>query len=265
MLISCLIYGAVSFTAKQNPQINFGYLITQYTREFRTGYVEAAVDYFTLICLNADLPGSLGKSQSSVCHEALREFILETRDFAKLLGDIRFDGTRIKGIIEQRMDLIKLVDQRDFLRNITLQAASVADDKGLIIDAVLLYHLAENYERVIDIINRTLSDAIAVELGGTVLKLQPLRPRVEQGQVAQASDQSGAMGHGSSLSLTAMDDPVVLGRNMIALYDSNPMYYENIRQFHRDACGLLLRIMQAKIEVEAGRWAPALDVSIYIG
>lgn len=134
-----------------------------------------------------------------MCHEALREFILETRDFAKLLGDIHANGTRIKGAIEQRLDLINLVDQQDFLKNITIQAAGVADDKGLITDAVLLYHLAENY------------------------------------------------------------DPVILGKNMIGLYNSNQMYFNKIRQINRDACGLLLRMMEAKMEVEAGRWAPALD------
>lgn len=240
---------------KQYPQINFGYLITQYTREFRTGYVEAAIDYFTLICLNADLGGALGKSQSSVCHEALREFILETRDFAKLLGDIRDDGTRIKGIIEQRLGLINLADQEDFLKNITIQAAGVADDKGLITDAVLLYHLAENYDRVVDIINRALSDAIAIELGGTMPKLQPLRPRLQEGQ-------PGPIDPASSLSLTSVDDPVELGKTMITLYDGKPMYYEQIRPINRDSCGLLLRMLTAKHEVEAGRWAPALDVSV---
>ncbi|KAJ5543056.1 Nucleoporin interacting component Nup93/Nic96 [Penicillium sp. DV-2018c] len=245
----------LSFTVKQYPQINFGYLLTQYTREFRTGFVEAAIDYFTLICLNADLPGALGKSQASVCHEALREFILETRDFAKLLGDIRADGTRLKGAIEQRLDLIKLVDQQEFLKTITVQAAAVADDKGLITDAVLLYHLAENYDRVIDIINRALSDAIAVELGGAIPKLQPLRPRVNQGEESQPE----AVEAGSSLSLTSVDDPGVLAKNMISLYDSDRMYYGQIRQVNRDACGLLLRMMEAKTQVEAGRWAPALD------
>ncbi|KAJ5473671.1 Nucleoporin interacting component Nup93/Nic96 [Penicillium sp. IBT 31633x] len=245
----------LSFTVKQYPQINFGYLLTQYTREFRTGFVEAAIDYFTLICLNADLPGALGKSQASVCHEALREFILETRDFAKLLGDIRADGTRLKGAIEQRLDLIKLVDQQEFLKTITVQAAAVADDKGLITDAVLLYHLAENYDRVIDIINRALSDAIAVELGGAMPKLQPLRPRVDQGE----ENQPEAAEVGSSFSLTAVDDPGVLAKNMISLYDSERMYYGQIRQVNRDACGLLLRMMEAKTQVEAGRWAPALD------
>ncbi|CAI7583818.1 unnamed protein product [Penicillium pancosmium] len=246
----------LSFTVKQFPQINFGYLITQYTREFRTGDVEAAIDYFTLICLNADLPGALGKSQSSVCHEALREFILETRDFAKLLGDIRSDGYRIKGVIEQRLSLINLTNQQDFLKNITVQAAAVADDKGLVTDSVLLYHLAENYDRVIEIINRALSDAIAVELGGAVSKLQPLRPRAEQGQQEEP---------GSSLSLTTVDDPVALGKNMMSLYESQPMYYENIRPIHKDSCILLIRMMEAKIEVEAGRWPEALDAIDRLG
>lgn len=246
----------MSFTVKQHPQINFGYLVTQYTREFRTGFVEAAVDYFSLLCLNADLPGSLGKSQASVCHEALREFILETRDFAKLLGDIRSDGTRIKGVIEQRLGLIKLVDQDEFLKTITVQAAAVADDKGLITDAVLLYHLAEDYDRVIDIINRALSDAVAVDLGGSGLKLQPLLPRTHRLEDGQEVAEPG-----SSLSLTAVEDPVVLAKNMIGLYNTNALYYQRIRQVNRDTCGLLLRMMEAKAEVEAGKWTPALDVS----
>lgn len=246
---------AVSFTTKQLPQINFASLITQYTREFRTGNVDAAVDYFTLICLNADLPGELGKSQASVCHEALREFILETRDFAKLLGDIRSDGTRVRGAIEQRLKLIKLEDQEEFLRTITVQAAAVADDKGLTADAVLLFHLAEDYDNVVTILNRALSDAVAVNLGNAALKLQQPKHAGEEGQQGPSADTR------SSFSLTAVDDPVTLARNMIGLYNTNAMYYQKIHSINREACGILLRMMEAKSKVEAGKWAQALDVS----
>lgn len=255
----------VTFSTKQAPQINFASLITQYTREFRTGYVEVAVDYFTLICLNADLPGELGKSQASVCHEALREFILETRDFAILLGDIRSDGTRIKGAIEQRLKLIKLIDQEEFLKTITVQAAAVADDKGLVADAVLLYHLAEEYDNVISIINRALADAVAVDLGDSAMKLQPLKPRTtpDGQEQPQQPQQAGTPAEQGSLSLTAVDDPVVLAKNMIGLYNTNALYYQKIHQINRDACGLLLRTMEAKANVEAGKWAQALDVSFF--
>lgn len=230
----------------------------QYTREFRLGNVEAAVDYFTLICLNTDLPGELGKSQATVCHEALREFILETRDFAKLLGDIRSDGTRIKGVIEQRLKLINLDDQEQFLKAVTVQAAAVADDKGLTADAVLLYHLAEEYDSVVSILNRILSDAVAVSLGESAIKLEPIKPRTGGSQQEQGSAQAEP---GSSLSLTSVEDPVILAKNMIGLYNTNALYYQKIQPINREACGLLLRMMETKSKVEAGQWAPALDVS----
>jgi nuclear pore complex protein Nup93 len=231
-------------------------MIGYYTRDFRAANVEAATDYLTLICLNGDLPGTLGDSQASLCHEALRELVLETREIAQLLGDIRSDGTRIRGAIEQRLKLIGLADQEAFLHAVTIQAASVADDNGRTTDAVLLYHLAEDYENVITIINRTLSDALAADIGEEAVRLQPLKPRNPQ----QGSERDGSEPQ-SSLSLTAVDDPAELARNMMGLYNSNAMYYQKIRLANRETCGLLLQISLAKGHIQAGRWADALDVS----
>ena len=241
---------------KELPQISFGRMIGYYTRDFRAGNVEAAVDYLALICLNAGLPGALGRSQASLCHEALRELVLETREFAQLLGDIRSNGTRIYGAIEQRLPIIGIADEEDFLRTVTIQAASVADDNGRTTDAVLLYHLAEDYDNVVTIINRALSEALAVEIGQEQMRLQPLKPRAPQQKGQPQEEQPG-----SSLSLTSVDDPAVLARNMISLYNTNAMYYQRIRPVNRDACGLLLRMSEAKERVAAGRWVEALDVS----
>ena len=237
-------------------------MLGYYTRDFRSGNVEAAVDYLALICLNANLPGALGKSQSDLCHEALRELVLETREFAQLLGDINANGTRIKGFIEQRLMLISLADQEAFLKTVTIQAASVADDNGRTTDAVLLYHLAEDYDNVIIIINRALSEAIAVDIGQEQMRLQPLKPRTnpqqDQPQQQQQEQQQPA---GSSFSLLAVEDPAVLAKNMISLYNTNALYYQKIRPATRDACGVLLRMSEAKARVTAGQWAEALDVS----
>ena len=233
-------------------------MLGYYTRDFRAANAEAAVDYLTLICLNADLPGAMGRSQTALCHEALRELVLETREFAQLLGDIQGDGTRLKGAIEQRLKLLRLADQEDFLKTVTIQAASVADDNGRTTDAVLLYHLAEEYDNVIQIINRALSEAIAVEIGEGQLRLQPLKPRTEMQQQQQQQQQQPAPG--SSLSLTSVDDPATLAKNMIFLYNSNAMYYQKIRAINRDACGILLRMSEAKARVSTGQWAEALDM-----
>lgn len=251
----------VTYNTKELPQISFGRMVGFYTRDFRAGNVEAAVDYLTMICLNAHLPGAIGQSQASLCHEALRELVLETREFAQLLGDIRSDGTRLKGAIERRLKLIALSDQEEFLKLITMQAASVADDSGRTTDAVLLYHLAEDFDNVIAIINRALSEAIAVDIGQEQLRLQPLKPRAI---AQQEQDQQQQRPDGCSLSLTSVDDPVVLARNMISLYNASALYFQKIRSVNREACGLLLRMSEAKAKVAAGHWSEAIDVSFAI-
>ena len=246
----------VTVSIKELPQISFGRMIGYYTRDFRTGNVEAAVDYLALICLNSTLPGAIGKAQSLLCHEALRELVLETREFAQLLGDIRSDGTRLKGAIERRLKIIALADQEEYLKMITIQAASVADDNGRTIDAVLLYHLAEDYDNVICIINRALSEAIATDIGQEQIRLQTLKPRAT---VGIEQDQQHAP-DGSSLSLTSVDDPIDLAQNMISLYNANALYFQRIRSTNRETCGVLLRMSEAKAKVAAGQWSEAIDV-----
>ena len=229
-------------------------MIGFYTRDFRAGNAEAAVDYLTLICLNAGLPGAMGQSQASLCHEALRELVLETREFAQLLGDIRADGKRLKGAVEKRLKLIALADQEQLLRVVTIQAASVADDNGRVNDAVLLYHLAEDYDNVVSIVNRTLSEAIAVDIGQEEVRLQPSKPRTNaQQDQTQKSDIS-------TLSLTSVDDPLLLARNMTRLYGGNALYSQKIRESNRDSCDLLMAMAEAKARTAAGHWSEAIDV-----
>lgn len=245
----------VTRNTKELPQINFGRMIGYYTRDFRLSNVDAAVDYLALICLNADLPGKLGQSQISLCHEALRELILETREFSRLLGDVRSDGSRLQGAIQERLEIIGLANQEVFLKTVTVEAASVADDNGRTTDAVLLYHLAEDYDNVIAIVNRALSEAIAVDIGQERLRLQSLNPGADQ-RTLHAQQ-------GGSLSLTSVDDPIVLAKNMMALYNNNTLYMSKIKAVNRETCGTLLRMAEAKEKVAARQWIDAITVCHY--
>ena len=250
----------VTYSTKELPQISFGRMLGYYTRDFRASKLDAAVDYLTLICLNADLQGALGKSQASLCHEALRELLLESREFARLLGDIRRDGTRLKGSIEQRLKLIGLANQESFLKEITIQAASVADDNGRTNDAVLLYHLAEDYENVITIVNRALSEAIAVELGEPEPKLQPLKPRSNTADLTSSQqEQGGEFQPNTSFSLTSVDNPTDLARNMLTLYSSTPLTFQAVNPDTRQTCSLLLRLSAAKSHLLAQNSSLALE------
>jgi len=244
----------ISFTTRGQAQLKFGHMVGYYTRDFRAGNPTAAVDYLSLICLNGDLPQPHGIRQITLCHEALRELVLESREFALLLGDIRGDGQRIKGVIEERMKLIGLQERDDFMRTITIQAASVADDNGRTTDAVLLYHLAQEYDNVLTVINRALSEAVCVPIGQEQMRLQPLKPRI-----APSSQQDQVQVN--SLSLTSVDDPVVLARNMTGLYSQSGMYKESIKESNWTDCEALIRMSEARVCVENGQWGQALDVS----
>ncbi|KAL2019449.1 hypothetical protein VTK56DRAFT_9654 [Thermocarpiscus australiensis] len=243
----------LSHNTRSQPQINFGRMLGYYTRDFRAANAAAAVDYLVLICLNADEAAG-GQQQAALCHEALRELVLESREFSKLIGDIRPDGRRIKGFIEERGPLIALGQEDDFIRTITLQAASFADDNGRTTDAVLLYHLAGDYDTVVSIVSRALSEAVSLEIGEDPMKLVPVKPRVEGSSSSETGTQPG-----SSLSLAAIDDPVELARTMMSMYEKDHMFWQKIRDSNRVACTVLLQMSDIKGLVEAGKWPQCLD------
>ncbi|KAH8194560.1 hypothetical protein TruAng_011270 [Truncatella angustata] len=241
----------LTYDTRQQPQISFGRMLGYYTRDFRAADVASAVDYFTLICLNADLEGEAGRSQVELCHLALRELVLETREFSKLIGDIRPDGHRITGLIEERGPLIGLREEDDFIKAVTLQAARFADENGRTTDAVLLYHLAGDYDSVVTIVSRALSEAIALDIGEDPMRLQPVKPR--------AGGKDGEGPPRSSLSLASIDDPIDLARTMMSMYEKDAMFYTRIQDQNRSACHLLLQMSEIKGMVEANQWPESLD------
>ena len=255
----------MTYSTTQHPLINFVPLLAYHTAAFRTALPSPAVDYLSLICLNSDLtPASLGSAQTSACHECLRQLCLETREFAKLLGDIHSDGTRIPGTIEQRSKLIKLDTHEEFLKAVTVQAAAIADERGQIADAVLLYHLCEDYDNVVTILNRALGDAATLDLGESPMQLQPLKPREQAVNAQSANSQADASSStiSSSLSLTQnTSSPTELAKNMIGLYNSNAAYYNRISQPNRRTIGALLQLLTARSHLETNppRYMDALE------
>ncbi|KAJ1338145.1 Nucleoporin NIC96 [Microdochium nivale] len=241
----------VSFDTRGNRQISFGRMLGYYTRDFRAADVKSAVDYLVLICLNADLEGEAGTQQAELCHAALRELVLETREFSKLIGDIRPDGQRIHGLIQERAQLIHLQAGDDFVRTVTQQAARFADENGRTTDAVLLYHLAGDYDSVVTIVSRALSEAISQDIGEDPMRLMPVKPRAD-GKTPGAQP-------GSSLSLASIDDPVQLAQTMLSIYEADAMFYTKVEDQNRISCHMLLEMSVIKKMVEAGQWSESID------
>ena len=80
-----------SISSYDAPRLNFARLIHRYTRAFAQTDTAEALNYLYLVCLNADVD----ESQVQLCHDYIRELVMETRKYSTLLGDIRNDGTKI--------------------------------------------------------------------------------------------------------------------------------------------------------------------------
>ena len=245
----------LTYTKEQQPQLNFAWVVGRYTADFRAARADAAAEYLILICLNADLPDKKGQAQANICHEALRELVLETREFATLLGDVRSNGHATNGLIRERIKLIRLANDDDLINSITIMAAKKADEAGRTNDAVLLNHLAGQFEAVISILCRALSEALSVEIGQTPLRLEPLKPRLPTQEQQQIQDS------GSSLSLLGTDDPVELTHRVIEMYNRNQLWHRDIPPASRQTLDILFNLNRVKTTIEAQQYTQALDVS----
>ncbi|OLL25638.1 Meiotically up-regulated gene 87 protein [Neolecta irregularis DAH-3] len=220
--------------------INFARLLGSYIQEFMRAEPEMALDYICLICLNGDLPSPKGTEQRNLCHEMIRELALETREFSALLGDVKADGRKEIGAIQKRVKLIGLEDHADYLRTITEQAARQADLDGRTSDAVLLYHLSEDYDTVATIINKSLGDAI--------------------NDPSSRLFQTPMLSNDTSIALAAEQSPAQLARNMMQVYSANARIYSRVSQVNRDACQTLLKMVEARTSFEAQQWENCLHI-----
>ncbi|KAG5438139.1 hypothetical protein PCANB_002990 [Pneumocystis canis] len=221
--------------------LNFSRLLCVYAKTFQKSDPKFAIDYLCLICLNGDLSSPIGNTQKKICYEAIKELVLNTRDFAQLLGDVKADGTREPGIIEKKLELIQLHSESEYLKTITEQAAIQADDDGRTADAILLYHLSEDFDTVVSIINKVLGEALSspgfksyTESNDTSLK--------------------------TNLSLMAMEDPKRLAQNMMSVYFNNVGIYSKISPINRDACKTLLKMADARTAYIEGKWEQSLMI-----
>lgn len=140
--------------------INFARMIGHYVKTFKFSDPRVAAEYIFLICMSEGPDKIFKQNQIELCQEAIRELVLETREFVLLLGKITKNGMRIPGIIEERKSLIFLEDENAFLDNIAEKAAQKANEDGRLIDCILLYQLSEEYDTVLTIVNKILGDFI---------------------------------------------------------------------------------------------------------
>jgi nuclear pore complex protein Nup93 len=233
---------------EEYPVFNFAKCLALYAKNFIRTSAATSFEYLSLITINSDLPAPINKSQIEAAQEAVRELVVESRDFVTLLGDIRPDGTRERGLIEKKVKLLNVTDtaKREYIRSIVGKAATSVDDEGDTASAVLLYHLSEDYSLVLATINRRLSDVF----------MDPSSPIYANDPAAREETKK------MNFSMAAVADPATLAWNVLNMYESNGNILLRVDNRERETCKILLGMIEARRTFLGGRWESSISVRI---
>ncbi|KAJ3038525.1 hypothetical protein HDV00_000530 [Rhizophlyctis rosea] len=100
-------------------------------------------------------------SYAQAAQHLIRDVISESKRFEELLGNVAPDGTYTVGLVEKYGSLVGLADRDSFVDLIVVQAARNADQRGDLRSSAQLYHIGEQYGKVVEIVNRQLADRLA--------------------------------------------------------------------------------------------------------
>ncbi|KIS01485.1 nuclear pore complex protein Nup93 [Cryptococcus deuterogattii 2001/935-1] len=157
-LLAVSDFGDVSF-------LNFARIIKQYIAPFFKLEPQTALQYAYLVMLNSDAPAPSGPKQRQLCLELVRDIVLSSRSWSRLLGSVRADGSKETGVIERDLKLLKLEDEQDYLRQVVLAAADQSSLDSSLTDSIELYHLAGSYDKVVETVNRALGHSLSQTAG----------------------------------------------------------------------------------------------------
>lgn len=214
-------------------QINFSRLVGSFTRSFKISDPKVACQYLILIAM-----GKGGDSQEaiSICHEALRELILISREFGILLGELnQVNGTKILGILERQRKLIKLENIDEFHHQIVEITARKCEEEGRIFDALLLYQLSCEYDTVVSLINKLLAEIFATsDLNRPIIRFGNYQV-ISNGYVDTKECDD-----------TVDNNIILLSQHIMKIFNNNSSILGKISLQQKRTCDLLLPIVEIR-------------------
>jgi nuclear pore complex protein Nup93 len=156
---SLLITCGDSSESKCLRRINFACLIRMYTRKFECTDPREALEYYyflrnlrsTQIVDTSAFPAS--KQPTNYFSQFVLELALETREFEVLFGRLEKNSVRRQGIID------KFIGEEEAASIIELVAHEM-DNKGLVEEAIQLYDLCKQYQLVLELCNKLISQVV---------------------------------------------------------------------------------------------------------
>ncbi|XP_040572118.1 nuclear pore complex protein Nup93 [Lepeophtheirus salmonis] len=133
---------------KPIKRLNLARCIILFVRKFEFSDPKEALHYFYFL---RSMKGAKGDNLFTSC---VSELVLKSLEFDRLLGVINSDGSRSTGLIDK---FSQHIDTQKIIENV----ASDSEHKGMFEDSVKLYDLAKKHEKVIELLNKLLSQVVS--------------------------------------------------------------------------------------------------------
>ncbi|KAJ3366107.1 hypothetical protein HDU91_001981 [Kappamyces sp. JEL0680] len=217
-------------------QFHFVRIITQFVKEWlRTDPVDV-FHYLYLIGLFGNPIDSVaphsatakdwdnGKEYTRHIHTIIRDILTESGNISQLLGQMRQDGRgRTAGTIEKYRSLIHLSSEQEFLDRIVLSAAEQCDREARFKDALELYNLAGQPNKVVELLIRQVSESLLSH---------------------SIAHSAGSKPAGGKESLFEGQDPVEVAARVLDYYMSRPQESASLEPRVIYTCRTLVMIAQ---------------------
>lgn len=238
----------ISINSNDVYEINFSRLLGSYTRIFKLSDPKVATQYLILICMSK---GGHSKEESAKCHEAFRELILLSREFGLLLGELNQEnGDSSSGILKKQRALINLPDLQNFYHQIVEISASRCEEEGRIFDALRLYQLCQEYNTVVSLLNKFLSEIISMtELDKPLLT------------GAEYKNTSGALKPEETID----NNIILLSKHIMSIFNNNSYILEKVSTKQREINGYLLPIIDIREKFVQKDWQGTLALVKNLG
>ena len=139
--------------------LNVARLVMLYVKKFQGTDPKEALHYFYFL-RRMKAPASDGEEDrnGNLFTSCVSELVLESREFDVLLGRILEDGSKAPGLIDK---FGESGEGDQLSQKIVSIVAQDSESKGMFEDSIRLYDLANNHEKVIELLNKLLAQVIS--------------------------------------------------------------------------------------------------------
>ncbi|KAH8923844.1 hypothetical protein BT69DRAFT_129386 [Atractiella rhizophila] len=216
--------GELLYVDGKRAYINYCRLIYRYVRPISRSSAPEALQYLYTISFHSDY----APEHNAICKSYIKGLVVETSDSSALVGQILPNGDKREGQLQKDIALLPTDGGSHFLKEVINAAAERAEEEKRFSDAIHLYHLSEDYDAMISVLN--------IELGNSLSR--PLR--------------NDGMG--------VEDETLSLAKGILGYVQSSATIMANLKRVNKETAEILIQLCDVLTLFERAEYQEALNL-----